>query len=300
LSASIHLIILLQLTSIKKTKVQRFQHYFGVLKEALISYIKEGAFFHGATLAYYTLFALVPILYLSISTFGRVVGYDKMMVIIQEFFKQKIGISDTESILSYIKTMQVDQESWFFEVISIFILLYTCSAFLVSLRRSLNEFFNVKNKENQNIILSLLRFRFLSVFFIAAFALIIILFYFFQIFIVSLLEHWIVSTNGFVDIGLSVLNHLLTIFSNVLILWLIFKYVNDAKISSILAFKGAVLTAILLYSSQLVIKFYLQHYFFLGKSGIAGSLFILLAWVNYSSQIVFFGAKFTYLTSIKK
>ena len=288
------------MTSIKKTKTQRIQQYFVVLKEALIAYIKEGAFFHGATLAYYTLFALVPILYLSISTFGRIVGYDKMTIIIQEFFKQKIGISDSESILSYIKTMQLDQEGWFFEVISIFILLYTCSAFLVSLRRSLNEFFNVGNKENQNIILSLLRFRFLSVFFIAAFALIIILFYFFQIFIVSLLEHWIVSTNGFVDVGLSIINHLLTIFSNVLILWLIFKYVNDAKISSNLAFKGAVLTAILLYTSQLGIKFYLQQYFFLGKSGIAGSLFILLAWVNYSSQIVFFGAKFTYMTSIKK
>ena len=27
--------------------------------------------------------------------------------------------------------------------------------------------------------------------------------------------------------------------------------------------------------------------------GIAGSLFIFLAWVHYSAQIVFFGAKFT-------
>jgi len=29
--------------------------------------------------------------------------------------------------------------------------------------------------------------------------------------------------------------------------------------------------------------------------GIAGSLFVILAWVNYSAQIVFFGAKYTHV-----
>ena len=283
------------MTSTKKTKLQRFLHYLTVLKEAFIAYVKEGAFFHGAALAYYTLFALIPILYLSISIFGRIVGYDKMIFIIQQLFNEKIGLTDTDSIMVYIKNMQLDQGSWFFELMSIFVLLYTCSAFLVSLKRSLNDFFEVENKENQNIILSLIGFRFLSVFFIAAFALIIILFYFFQIFIVSLIEHWIVATNGFVDVGLYILHHLIAIISNTLIFWVIFKFVNDAKVSSKLAFRGAILTAILLYASQLGIKFYLQHYFFLGRAGIAGSLFILLAWVNYSAQIVFFGAKYTYI-----
>ena len=85
-----------------------------VLKEAFIAYVKEGAFFHGAALAYYTLFALIPILYLSISIFGKIVGYDKMIFIIQQLFNEKIGLTDTDSIMSYIKNMQLDQGSWFF------------------------------------------------------------------------------------------------------------------------------------------------------------------------------------------
>jgi membrane protein len=44
----------------------------------------------------------------------------------------------------------------------------------------------------------------------------------------------------------------------------------------------------------LFIKYYLFNYFFGSQSGgVAGTLFILLAFVYYSSQIIFFGAKFT-------
>jgi membrane protein len=93
----------------------------------------------------------------------------------------------------------------------------------------------------------------------------------------------------------SLLHHVFSIASNLLIFIMIFKYLHDGKISWNLAFRGALLTAVILYSSQLLIKFYLQNYFFMGKSGIASSLFILLAWVNYSAQIVFFGAKYTYV-----
>lgn len=283
------------MTLIKKTWVNRLYLNFQIIKLAFVNYIKEGAFFHGAALAYYTLFALVPILYLSISTFGKIVGQDKMISLIQQLFKEKIGLSDSEKIMDYLNVIDLKNGSWLIELFSVFVLLYACSAFLVSLKRSLNEFLAAKQVGNQNIIRNLIGFRFLSVFLLAIFALVIILFYFFQIFAVSLLEQWMMSYDGVIDISMYLLNHLLSITSNIIIFWVIFKYVNDAKLSSKLALKGAVLTAILLYASQLVIKYYLQNYFFLGKSGIAGSLFILLAWVNYSAQIIFFGAKYTHV-----
>ena len=287
------------MTLIKKNRAQRWYFNFQILKLAFVNYVKEGAFFHGAALAYYTLFALVPILYLSISTFGKIVGHDKMISLIQQLFKEKIGLSDSDKIMDFLNVIDIKNGSWLMEVFSVFVLLYACSAFLVSLKRSLNEFLVAKQHGNQNIILNIIGFRFLSVFLFAIFALVIILFYFFQIFAVSLLEQWMMSHNGVVDFSMYLLNHLLSITSNVIIFWVIFKYVNDAKLSSKLALKGAILTAILLYASQLGIKYYLQNYFFLGKSGVAGSLFILLAWVNYSAQIIFFGAKYTHVLQQK-
>jgi membrane protein len=69
---------------------------------------------------------------------------------------------------------------------------------------------------------------------------------------------------------------------------------HNAKVSWRVARDGAIATSLLLYLSQWLIGYYLHHYFIMGKLGVANSIFIMLAWVHYSAQIVFFGAQFTY------
>ena len=267
----------------------------GVFKDSIIGYFSEGAFFHGAALAYYTLFSFVPIVYLSTSIFGRVVGKENMQSIIIDLLQNQIGISDTKGLIDFLNSVNFDKPSLFLEIVSIGILLYGCSAFLVSLKRSINEFFDISKKKRQeeNIIMDLIGFRFLSVAYLAIFAFIIILLYFLQGFIFYAFTNYLHYKNGFVDFTLEFFQHLISIFSNILIFTIVFKYIHDGFVPIKLAIKGAFLTSVLLFLSQLLIKYYLHNYFFLGNMGIAGSLFIFLAWVHYSAQIVFFGAKFT-------
>ena len=266
-----------------------------VFKESIIGYFSEGAFFHGAALAYYTLFSFVPIVYLSTSIFGRVVGKENMQTIIIDLLQNQIGISDTKGLMDFLNSVNFDKPSLFLEIISIGILLYGCSAFLVSLKRSINEFFSIskKKRHEENIIMDLIGFRFLSVAFLALFAFIIILLYFLQGFIFYAFTNYLHYKNGFIDFTLEFFQHLISIFSNILIFTIVFKYIHDGFVPIKLAIKGAFVTSVLLFLSQLLIKYYLHNYFFLGNMGIAGSLFIFLAWVHYSAQIVFFGAKFT-------
>jgi membrane protein len=267
----------------------------GVFKDSIIGYFSEGAFFHGAALAYYTLFSFVPIVYLSTSIFGRVVGKENMQTIIIDLLQNQIGISDTKGLMDFLNSVNFDKPSLFLEIVSIGILLYGCSAFLVSLKRSINEFFNIskKKRHEENIIMDLIGFRFLSVAFLALFAFIIILLYFLQGFIFYAFTNYLHYKNGFIDFTLEFFQHLISIFSNILIFTIVFKYIHDGFVPIKLAIKGAFVTSVLLFLSQLLIKYYLHNYFFLGNMGIAGSLFIFLAWVHYSAQIVFFGAKFT-------
>jgi len=167
---------------------------------------------------------------------------------------------------------------------------------MISLKRSLNEFFHVgkKSRQESNLFMEIIGFRFVGVLLLAVFALVIILFYFLQVFIFSALTSWLHWNNGFVNFSLHVLQIILTLLSNALIFTLIFKYMHNAKVSWRIARNGAIVTAILLYVSQLLIGYYLQHFFVMGQLGIANSIFIMLAWVHYSAQIVFFGAQFTY------
>lgn len=264
--------------------------------DALKEYVQEGAFHHGAALAYYTLFAFIPILYLTTSIYGRIIGQDNMRQIVSSLLQSGLGIQDSGTILQLVEGISFEKPNFFLELVSIGILLYTCSAFMISLKRSLNEFFNVpkKRREESNLFMEIIGFRFVGVLLLAVFALVIILFYFLQVFIFSALTNWLHWNNGFVDFSLQVLQVVLTLASNMLIFLLIFKYMHNAKVSWRVARDGAIATALLLYLSQWLIGYYLHHYFIMGKLGVANSIFIMLAWIHYSAQIVFFGAQFTF------
>lgn len=279
-----------------KNKTHKSQLLLKAFWQALKEYVQEGAFHHGAALAYYTLFAFIPIIYLTTSIYGRIIGQQNMREIVGSILKSGLGIQDSGSILKLVESMSIDKPNFFLELASIGILLYTCSAFMISLKRSLNEFFNVSKKSRQesNLFMEIIGFRFVGVLLLAIFALVIILFYFLQIFIFSALTSWLQWNNGFVDFSLQVLQILFTLLSNILIFSLIFKYMHNAKVTWRVARNGAIATAILLYLSQWIIGYYLQHYFVMGTLGVANSIFIMLAWVHYSAQIVFFGAKYTY------
>ena len=63
-----------------------------VLKNATAEFFEEGAFFHGAALAYYTLFALIPLLYLTLISFGKIFGEEMCINAVTEIFQKNIGI----------------------------------------------------------------------------------------------------------------------------------------------------------------------------------------------------------------
>lgn len=275
--------------------------FFKVLKTTTIEFIREGAYFHGAALSYYILFALIPLMYLSILCFGLIIGSEQWIAILSSLFKENIGIDDISVFTDYFATIKNYGRSFWLNVLMISLLLYSCSAFMVSLKCSINEFYNVKKKdrEQRNLLYDIIGFRFVSILLVALFALIIFVMYFLQVFAFSFLESWLTSAHGIEVFLYGVLHKVLSIGSNFLIFCFVFKYVHDGKIDWKTAAQGALLTAVLLYISQILIKYYLQTYFFLGNGDVVGSLFILMAWIYYSSQVIFFGAKFIHILSVK-
>ena len=271
--------------------------YLTVLRLSVVEFVEEGAFFHGAALAYYTLFAMIPLLYLTLISFGKIFGEHVCIDAITMILRKNVGIQDISAFTGYLQSLNNQSKSLALNIVMILVLLYSCTAFMVSLKFSMNEFFNIqkKKRENLNIIMDFLKFRFVSIGLLAFFALAIMLSYFIQIVAISLLENWFSSKIGNVHFGFILLHHAFSILMNVVIIAFIFKYVHDGSIEWKLAFTGGLLTAVLLFISQLGIKYYLQHYFFLGKGDVVGSMFILMAWVFYTAQFIFFGAKFTYV-----
>ncbi len=266
-----------------------------LVKRTIIEFFQENSFFHGAALSYYTIFALVPLLYLAFATFGKIVGSQKMVEIIGKLLKEKVGIQDVSGILDFLHGVNLEKGSLFLNVVGIFALILSSTAILASLRGSINEFLDINKKfeSHGKLILGHLTSRLVSISLLMLMGVVVVIFYFAQAILLSFgsnlfddreAMHWLVVVS--VEHGLSFL-------SSLIIFTFIFKYLHDGVVEWKIAFGGAVFTAMLLYFGDLLIKYYLGNFFFARNGGIAGTMLVLLAWMYYSSQIIFLGAKFT-------
>ena len=84
-----------------------------LVKTTFSEFFQEKSFLHGAALSYYTIFALVPLLYLAFATFGKVVGNVKMVEIIGKLLKEQVGIQDVSGILSFLNGVDMEKGNFF-------------------------------------------------------------------------------------------------------------------------------------------------------------------------------------------
>ncbi len=266
-----------------------------VVRDTIKGFVEENSFFHGAALSYYTIFALVPLLYLAFASFGRIVGNKRMLEIIGNLLKEQIGITDINGILSFLDGVDLAGGNFLMQVIGVIVLLISGTALFGSLRNSINDFYDIKPiiEGHKKIILSHLIARLVSISILTLIGVVIIVFYFAQTMLLSFGSYLLGNVDAIHWVYSFLFEHGLSIASNVIIFMFIFKFLNDGVLSWKVALNGSILTSFLLYFGQLLIKYYLTNYFFAADSGIAGTLLVILAWVYYSSQIIFFGAKYT-------
>jgi membrane protein len=267
----------------------------------LLSFFQERAFFHGAALSYYALFSMFPLLFLIISFLGRILGEDFILKLIKEFLLENVGLRNVDEIMEVVGTYNLDKGNIFLEIIGVVFVLIASSAFLTSLRNSINEFYNIERtvlKGRKAIQVNIFE-RLISLLFLAVFASVFLILYMFHSVGFTLLHSLLGSSSDIQRIFFSILDFSFSVLLNYIIFLLIFKFLNNGKVTWRVASMGAIVTAVLLFLGQLLIKYYLLNMFVLGTAGIAGSLFIFMAWVHYSSQIIFVGAKFTFTFSKK-
>ena len=252
-----------------------------VVKDTFKGFVEENSFFHGAALSYYTIFALVPLLYLSFATFGRIVGNKRMLEIIGYLLKEQIGITDINGILSFLDGVDLEGGNFVMQIIGVVILLISGTALFGSLRNSINAFYNIKPKieGSKKIILSHLIARLVSISILTLIGVVIIVIYFAQTMLLSFGSYFLGNIEVVNGIFTLLFEHGLSILSNVIIFTFIFKFLNDGLVGWRIALNGAILTSLLLYFGQLLIRYYLTNYFFAADSGIAGTILVILAWV---------------------
>ncbi len=252
----------------------------------------------GASLSYFTVFSLAPLLIIIIAVAGFIFGSDAAEGRIYTEIESLVGKDSALLIEIAIKHSADTGTGIIAAVISIITLLIGSVTVFNELQDSLNIIWKVKAKPRGNAIRNFLRVRVIS------FALIIAIGF---LLLISLTVSAVLTAVGhsfrsIVPIPVEVLEAVNTLLSLVVIAVLfgmIFKILPDVVLSWKDVRIGAIVTAVLFVFGKFLIGLYIGSSSLGSTYGAAGSLAIILVWVYYSSQIFFLGAEIVYVHAEK-
>jgi membrane protein len=176
-------------------------------------------------------------------------------------------------------------------VIGIVTLLFGASAVFAHLQSMLNLIWEVEPKEGRGI-LGVIKSRFFSFTLVVGTG--------FLLLVSLVISTGLAALNTVIEAyipGGAVLayavNFLISFVVITGIFAMIYKLVPDAAVRWSDVWTGASLTALLFILGKFLIGLYLGHSSMASAYGAVGSILIILLWVYYSAQILFFGAEFT-------
>lgn len=245
-----------------------------------------------ASLSYYTVFAIGPVLIIIISLAGLFYGKEAVQGKIYYQLNGLLGSNAALQIQEIIKNIEQSQFSASGAILGLGVFLIGATGVFTEIQDSINFIWSVKAKPQKGW-LKLLINRVISFSLIISFGFILL---------VSLIIHALVDLlyDRFIELFDEVTVYVFQAINYVLLFVIIsslfaiiFKVLPDARIKWKDAFVGAGFTAGLFIIGKFLIGLYIANSTVSATYGAAASIVLILLWVYYSSIILYFGAEFT-------
>lgn len=263
-----------------------------IFKKAVSQWVDDKSASLAASLAFYTVFSIAPLLLILISIAGVFFGKDFAQ---GEIFKQVsdfIGKQDAETIKNMIEGLNQNSTNFFTTFLGFITLLFASTRVFSQLQDAMNEIWKVKTETRHGLIFSTVLEYFSYFFMILATGIFILISLFFSVFLAMATEFFtdVLPTTIFIW---RALDFLLSLVLTTLVFAMIFKTLPNTKIQWKDVWVGSVLTTLLFLVGRFFISFYLKKGNFGSVYGTASSFVAVLLWIYYSTQILLLGAEFT-------
>jgi membrane protein len=264
---------------------------FSLLKATVSEWLDDQAPTLGAALAYYTVFSLAPLLIITIGIAGLVFGAEAAQGQIFDQLRGLLGEASGKAMEEIVRSASAEPKTGVVATAIGFVtLLFGASGVFGQLQASLNIIWGVQLKPGRGI-LGIIRDRILSFGFILVVGFLLLVSLFLTAAIAFVGKQFGAMVPG-MEALIQLLNSILSLAVITLLFAMMFKILPDANIAWRDVWIGAFITALLFTIGKFALGFYLGRSGVASSYGAAGSLIVLLLWVYYSSQIVFFGAEF--------
>jgi len=272
---------------------------FKLLKDTFREWREDGANRLAAALAYYTTFSLAPLLVLIIAIAGLIGGQEAAQSQVMAQVQDLLGAEGREFVQEMIENASRPATGVTATVIGVVTLLFGALGVFGELQNSLNTIWEVKPRPAKGWLDGVKRFiidRLLSFTMVLGIGFLLLASLVVSA-AVSALGEYIGTTWPMADFWLQLINFLISFVVIMLLFGMIFKFLPEVNIAWKDVWLGAAVTSVLFTLGKFLIGLYLGRSEVANTFGAAGSLAILLIWIYYSAQILFFGAEFTQVYS---
>ena len=245
-----------------------------------------------ASLSYYTIFSLPPLLIIILSIFSFFFGRE---AVTGRFFGQINGMVGNQAAIQIqetIKNIELSDSNTFAAIFGGIMLLIGASGVFAEIQSSINFIWGLKAKPNKGIM-KFIKNRLMSFSMIASVGFLLM---------VSLMVNTVMDVintrllvyfpNTTVYI-FYIFNIIILFLTTTILFAIIFKTLPDGDIDWKDALIGSSFTSFFFMIGKFGIGFYLGSSTVATVYGAAGSVVIILIWVYYSAIILYFGAEFT-------
>jgi membrane protein len=267
-----------------------------LLKQTGQAWLDNKAARLGAALAFYSVLSLSPLLVLVLAAASAVWGAQAAQGQIVDQMRGLVGEQGAQAIQTILAAASTNKFGGFIAaLVGFFSLLFSASGAFGELQDAMNIIWRAPPPQDRPWLV-IIRERFFSFAMVVSSG--------FLLLISLLISAGLAAASHFIDdllpaaVALMFLVNFVVSFAIIAFLFaLIFKTIPDLLIPWRSVWPGAVLTTLLFIAGKALIGFYISHAGIASSYGAAGSIVILLLWIYYSAQILFFGAEFTYIYS---
>ena len=279
--------------------MNKLSFFWDTLKETFTEWNNSDASKDSASLAYYAIFSIPGLLIIIIWIAGNFFGQEAIQGEISNQINDLMGEESAKSIEEMIASALIDKQNIFMKIVGVFSLVFGATTIFFQLQKSLNSLWDVEAAPKKALV---------KFFLDRANSLGMILVIGFLLMITMLLSTVISLFNNFITIQLGletyilmeVVNYVIGFLIVVLVFAFMFKVLPDVQISWRSVWTGAILTAVLFTLGKFLLSLYFAEFKPSSAFGKAGTIILIMMWINYSCMLIFFGAEFTKVYAQKR
>jgi len=268
-----------------------FRQICSVAYQAIAGWVEHNDSNMGAALAFYTMFAIAPILVIAVAVAGYVFGPHVAETQVLQQLSALLGDTGAKAIRDLLLSAHYSDQKGFAAIVGIITLLVGATSVFGELQYTLDRIWNTPPAKAV-VWWQIVRKRVLSIGLVLGVG--------FLLMVSLVVSAALTAVENFFDtfmtqwaVILPIIDLTLSFAMTTLLFAMIYKYIPRERLAWSDVWIGAAVTALLFTIGKFLIGLYLGKSSFNSAYGATGSLVILLLWIYYSAQIFLLGAEFT-------